>query len=104
MPLCRGDIISVMAKDVIRISEMEATGDFAGVLERVRAGAEVVIERDARAVAVVRSAETPGRALSESLRLAKAHGSEATLDGEFASDLEKVIQSHREPMTPPSWD
>lgn len=93
-----------MAKDVIHVSEAEATDDFAGVLARVRAGSEVVIENNARAVAVVRSAETSVRSLAESLGLAKAHGSAATLDGDFAHDLEKIVGSHREPLIPPAWD
>jgi len=42
-----------MAKDIIHISELEAARDFAGVMERVREGAEVVIEKDAQPVAVI---------------------------------------------------
>lgn len=94
-----------MAKDVIHISDAEAASDFASLLDRVRRGAEIVIEHDARPVAVVRSAEPhPGRLLSESIALAEAHGSTVTLDGEFGRDLEEVINSHREPLNPPAWD
>jgi len=39
-----------MAKDVIHISEAEAANDFAMVMTRVREGAEVIIERDAKPV------------------------------------------------------
>ena len=39
-----------MAKDVIHISEAEAASDFALVMSRVREGAEVIIERDAKPV------------------------------------------------------
>jgi prevent-host-death family protein len=87
-----------MAKNVIHISEAEAASNFAKVLARVRAGAEVVIGDDNRPVAVVRPAEPHVRLLSESLRLAKEHASSATLDGEFARDLEAVVNSHREPL------
>ena len=45
-----------MADHVIHISEAEALSNFADVLARVNAGAEVVIESNARAVAVVRPA------------------------------------------------
>ena len=94
-----------MAKDVIHISEAEAASDFASLMARVRAGAEVVIESDARPVAVLRSAEPhPGRLLSESIALAEAHGSTVTLDGDFGRDLEEIINSHREPLNPPAWD
>jgi prevent-host-death family protein len=94
-----------MADPVIHISEEEAARDFASVLARVRAGAEVLIEKDARPVAVLRPAGSrPGRLLSESIALAEAHGSTATLDEDFSRDLEAIINSHREPLEPPAWD
>lgn len=98
-----------MAKPVIHISDAEAANDFASVLDRVREGSEVVIEHDARPVAVVRPAEAfRGRLLSESIALAKAHakalGYEPTLDPDFAADLEEIINSHRKPLDPPAWD
>jgi antitoxin (DNA-binding transcriptional repressor) of toxin-antitoxin stability system len=86
---------------VVHISEAEAVRDFAGLLARVRAGEEVVIDSDARAIAVVRLAATqpgPGRLLSESLASAEARGSTVTLDGDFGRDLEAVINSHPEPL------
>ena len=93
-----------MSKPAIRVSEAEAANDFPSLLARVRAGAEVLIERNAEAVAVLRSVEPNVRLLSESLRLAKGRGSNTTLDGEFGRDLEAVVSSHREPLTPPAWD
>ena len=97
---------NVMAKDVIHLSESEATAtNVATLLAHVRAGAEVIIENDARPVAVLRSVEPhPGRLLSESIALAEAHGSTVTLDGDFAKDVEAAIESHREPLNPPAWD
>ena len=94
-----------MAKNVIHVSETEAASDFASLLDRVCAGAEVIIERHSLPVAVVRPAEAPhGRLLSESLRLAREHGSTVTLDGDYARDVEAGVESHREPLNPPSWD
>ena len=93
-----------MSKPAIRVSEAEAANDFPSLLARVRAGAEVVVERDAEAVAVIRPAAPHMRLLSESLRLAKERGSNATLDDGFGSDLEAVVSSLREPLTPPAWD
>ena len=93
-----------MAKEVIHISKAEAASDFASLLDRVRRGAEVVIENNERPVAVMRPAEPNVRLLSESLRLAKEQGSTATLDGKFGQDLEEVINSHRDPLNPPAWD
>lgn len=93
-----------MAKHVIHISEKEAADDFASLMERVRSGSEVVIEENARPVAVVRPAEPYVRLLSESLRLAREHRSSATLDDGFSKDVEAAIESHREPLNPPVWD
>ena len=94
-----------MGNRIIRMSDSDAAGNFASLLERVRAGDEVVIEHDARPVAVVRPPEpVRGRLLSESIALAEAHGSTVTLDGDFARDLKEVINSHREPLNPPAWD
>lgn len=93
-----------MERRAIHISEAEAAKDLPSLLARVRAGAEIVIERDAEAVAVIRPAEPHVRLLSESLRLARERGSKSTLDGGFGRDLENVVNSHREALTPPVWD
>jgi antitoxin (DNA-binding transcriptional repressor) of toxin-antitoxin stability system len=86
----------------IRISEAEAIRDIAGLLVRAYRGEEIVIEKDATSAVVLRTvAERPMRRLSESLRLAREHGSAATLDGGFASDLEAVVDSHPEPLENP---
>lgn len=92
---------------VIHISEAEAARDFASLLAQVRAGSEIVIESDARAIAVLRPAiadRGPGRLLSESIASAEARGSTATLDSDFSHDLETAIASHREPLNPQAWD
>ena len=93
-----------MSKPTIHVSEAEAASDFPSLLARVRGGAEGVIERNAEAVAVLRAAAPNVRRLSESLRLANERGSNTTLDDEFGRDLETVVSSHREPLTPPAWD
>ena len=91
-----------MSMATIHISEADAYRDFAGMLARVRAGAEVIIEDSASPAVVLRTAvERPLRRLSESLRLAKEHGSKVTLDGGFARDLEAVVNSHPEPLENP---
>ena len=53
-------------------------------------------------MAVIRPATPHFRLLSESRRLAKERGSNATLDGEFGRDLEAVVSSHRESLDPPT--
>jgi antitoxin (DNA-binding transcriptional repressor) of toxin-antitoxin stability system len=87
---------------VVHISESDAARDFPGLLDRVRAGDEIVIEREAAPAVLLRvAAEGPLRRLSESLRLAKEHASEVTLDGGFAGDLELAIESHPESLEDP---
>jgi antitoxin (DNA-binding transcriptional repressor) of toxin-antitoxin stability system len=96
--------MGVMGNDVIHVSDKEAASDFASLLARVRAGAEVIIEHDTQPVAVLHPAEPAVRLLSESLRLAREHGSTVTLDEDFAKDVEAAVESHREPLNPPAWE
>ena len=97
-----------MPKKVVHISESEAASNFALVMTRVREGAEVIIERDSKPVAVVRPAEAArGRPISESIALAEAHakelGYEPTMDPDFAADLEEIIKS-RKPRNISAWE
>jgi hypothetical protein len=65
--------------------------------------ASILIEKEAAPPLVLRLAvDHPLRRLSESLRLAKEHGSTATLDGEFGRDLEAATNSHPESLENPS--
>lgn len=94
----------VMAKHVIHISEKEAAETtVASLLIHVRAGAEVVIENGARPVAVVSPAEPVRRTISECIALLP-EDSKATIDPDFAKDVEAAVESHREPLNPPAWD
>ena len=88
----------------LRITEAEVVKDFAAVLEKVRHGAEVIVERDHQPVAVIKFPEFRGRSIDECIALARELGSHATLDEDFAKDLETVIDSHRESLDPPAWD
>jgi antitoxin (DNA-binding transcriptional repressor) of toxin-antitoxin stability system len=95
-----------MAKDVIHISEAEAAGNFAGVLARVRAGAEIVIE-GGDPVLMVRAEPVRGRSISECIALAKAHETEtgkfSVISEDFAADVEDVVGS-RKLWNPPAWE
>jgi antitoxin (DNA-binding transcriptional repressor) of toxin-antitoxin stability system len=88
----------------VLVSEAEAAKEFRALLEKVRHGAEVIIETDARPIAVLKAAPRSGRPITECIALAKARGSNATMDDDFARDVEEAIRSHREPRDPPSWD
>ena len=92
-----------MGKEVIHISEAEAASDFRSLLARVRAGAEVIIEDNSEPVAVVHPAQPVRRTISECIALLPEN-STATIDPDFAKDVEIAIDSHREPLNPPAWD
>jgi hypothetical protein len=86
-----------MADHVIHVSEAEAASDFHGLLARVRAGAEVVIESGKLPVAVIHAPVPPSRSLSECIALLP-EDSTATIDGDFAKDVNAAVESHCEPL------
>ncbi len=86
------------------MTEAEVVRDFALVLEKLRQGAEVVVEQNHRPVAVIKPVKGPGRMLSQCLALAEAHGSTAILDDSFGRDLEEIIESRRESLDASRWD
>jgi antitoxin (DNA-binding transcriptional repressor) of toxin-antitoxin stability system len=90
-----------MADDVIHIAEAEAASDFAGLLAGVRAGAEVVIESGKLPVAVIHAPIPPRRTISECIALLP-EDTTAVMDADFAKDIDAAIESHREPLEPPS--
>jgi antitoxin (DNA-binding transcriptional repressor) of toxin-antitoxin stability system len=87
----------------VHMTEAEVTKDFAAVLEKVRQGTEVVIEEGYRTVAVISPVKEPGRPIDECIALAKQRGSGATLDEDFANDLEDII-AERKPLDTSAWD
>jgi antitoxin (DNA-binding transcriptional repressor) of toxin-antitoxin stability system len=96
-----------MAKDVIHISEEEASANFRALMARVRAGAEIVIEDNARPVAVLHAADSVHRTVGDCVSLAKAHeeetGKAPVLDADFAEDLQEIL-TRRKPWDPPAWE
>jgi antitoxin (DNA-binding transcriptional repressor) of toxin-antitoxin stability system len=91
-------MIEAMAQ--VHMSEAEVARNFAAALEEVRQGLEVVVEHDHQAVAVLRPALPPRLKISEVLaRMPK--NSNATMDADFARDVEAAIEGHREPLDPP---
>jgi antitoxin (DNA-binding transcriptional repressor) of toxin-antitoxin stability system len=90
----------------LHISEADAVRDLAAILKRVLAGAEVVIERDAQPVAIIRAAAPVRRTISDCIAPAEAHEKEAgeapVLDPDFAADVEEIVRN-RKPWNPPAW-
>jgi antitoxin (DNA-binding transcriptional repressor) of toxin-antitoxin stability system len=87
----------------LHITEAELVRDVHAVLDKVRQGAEIVIERDHSPVAVLRSTMPPRRKISEVLALTPKD-SAATMDESFASDVHAAIESHRQPLDGSAWD
>ena len=91
----------------IHISADEAARDFAALLARVRAGAEIVIEEDSLTVAVLHAPVPPRRSIEECIALARKHeeetGEAPVLDPDFAADVEEIM-NNRKPWNPPAWD
>ena len=87
----------------VHISDADAARDFAGLIARVRAGAEVVIESGSIPVAVLQSPAPVRRTVEECLALLP-EDSIATVDEDFASDVEAAVAAHREAMDASVWD
>lgn len=85
------------------MSDAEVARNFTEVLAKVRQGTEIVVEHDSQPIAVLRPAVPPRRKISEVLaRMSKS--STATMDADFARDVQAAIDGHREPLEPPAWD
>ncbi|MGD0498838.1 MAG: hypothetical protein ABSC23_10435 [Bryobacteraceae bacterium] len=99
-------MIAGMEPRVLRVNEAEAVCDLAAILLHVQAGAEVVIERDAQPLAVIRAPAPVRRTISECIALAEAHEKESgdgpVLDTDFAADVEEIVRN-RTPWNPPAW-
>jgi len=87
----------------VHISETELTRDIRAILHRVETGTEVIIERNARPLAILRPVAPVSRKLSECIAMLSGD-STATIDRDFARDVQDAIESHREPLEPPAWD
>ncbi len=92
----------------IHISQTEAERDFSGLMARVRAGEEVVIEFNASPIAII----TPTRlehgrpiadCLERSQQLAKHDRDSAIADADFAADMEAIVCARR-PAERQTWD
>lgn len=87
----------------VHISEAELARDLHNFLEKVQHGAEVIVERNHQPVAVLRAPEPKRRKLSE-IVTSPSEQSTATIDADFAADVQAFIDRHREPLRPPEWD
>ena len=87
----------------LHMTAAELGENLSTVLAKVQQGTEVVIEQDHQPVAVLRPAVPPRRKISE-IRALMPKKSTATIDADFARDVQAAIDSHPEPLKPPAWD
>jgi antitoxin (DNA-binding transcriptional repressor) of toxin-antitoxin stability system len=91
----------------LHMTEAEAARDFHAVLEHVRAGVEIVIERDLHPVAVIRTPPRTERSMDEAIAIAEAFeaklGYSPLPDPDFSRHVQEAIESHREALDPPNW-
>lgn len=88
----------------VHVSEAEAARDFCGLIARVHAGEEVVIDSASNPSVAMRVANEPTvLPISEVLRRMRERGSHARLDDEFARDLDAAIVAGQQPF-PSVWD
>jgi antitoxin (DNA-binding transcriptional repressor) of toxin-antitoxin stability system len=87
----------------VHMTEAELARDLHAVLDRVQSGAEIIVERNAQPVAILRAAEPRRRKLSEIAAGLSEH-STAKIDPGFAKDVREFVDSHREPLDPSVWD
>ena len=90
----RSAMIPSMEPQVLHISEADLARDVRSIMQRVQTGAEVVVERNAQPVAVIRTPEPVHRKISECIALLPAD-STATIDPDFAKDVDAAIAAHR---------
>ena len=98
---------------VIHISEAEAGRDFSFVMDKARAGEEVIIDGDRGAVGISRVVTpkrgsllpryTEPRLLSEILADLEANPSSAVMPEGFAADVEGVVKSHENETVFDPW-
>jgi antitoxin (DNA-binding transcriptional repressor) of toxin-antitoxin stability system len=93
---------------ILHITEAELARDVRAVLDKIESGAEIVVQRDDRPVAVIKPpAQGPGRTISECIAIARQRererGYPITLDPDFAADIEETVRN-RQPWNPSSWD
>jgi antitoxin (DNA-binding transcriptional repressor) of toxin-antitoxin stability system len=91
----------------IHISGADAARDFAGLIAKVRAGAEIVIDDGFFPPAILRAAAPARRSISECIELARKHEPETSevpvLDPDFAGDVADIVRN-RKPWKPAAWD
>ena len=81
----------------LHISDADLARDPYAVLAKVEEGVEVIVERNHRPVATIRTTTRSGRPISACIASAKASASKVTLDDGFGNDVEEGIRERSLP-------
>ena len=88
----------------LHISDADLARDPYAVLAKVEEGVEVIVERNHRPVATIRTPKRSGRPIAACIASAKSSSSNVILDGGFGKDVEEGIRERSQSWNPPSWD
>jgi antitoxin (DNA-binding transcriptional repressor) of toxin-antitoxin stability system len=91
---------------VIHISEAEAAHELPRLIDKVRAGEQVCIDRGTESFALVPAAEgfPVGWTTDDAVRRSEARNTPVTLDDDFASDMEEIMRFNRQGGWPNDWE
>lgn len=94
----------IMVMGTLHISDAELASDPYAVLAKVEEGVEVIVERDHRPVATIKTPGRSGRPISACIAFAKASGSKVILDNGFGKDVEASESAANHGILPPGTD
>jgi antitoxin (DNA-binding transcriptional repressor) of toxin-antitoxin stability system len=92
-----------MERRALHVNESDVCRDLPSILRCVESGVEVIIERSDHPIAVIHSIDPVRRKISECIALLSPDSS-ATIDPDFANDVEAAITTHREALEPLNWE
>lgn len=92
-----------MASRVLHITEADLVRDVPGMLLRAQTGTEIIIERNAQPIAVLRAAIPEPRKISECVAMLPEDSS-GTIDPDFARDVDAAINAHQDPLESSAWE
>ena len=91
----------MMDMGTLHISDADLARDPYAVLAKVEEGVEVIVERNHRPVATIRTPKRSGRPISACIASAKSSSSNVILDGGFGKDVEEGIRERSQSWNPP---
>jgi len=91
---------------VIHVTEEEAAVKLPDLIDKVRAGEQIRIDRGAESFALVPATKgfAPGWTIDDAIRQSEARGSTVVLDDDFGDDMEEIMRFNRQGGWPNDWE